>query len=299
MPVSGKRKRFPETVLPFDNFRNILIPMFESGKTTPIIKKAYEISYALCRIAAKIPEKSLADALARQGIGILGSVSGKEYEKMEQVIAATEYFVKLGMGLGFVNFSNSEVLFDEITLLKEMLIKQTNNSVAESADLSGIFTNHKETIDDGVIEGVYSSERVITSVNLNDRDFPETQKIGISDSCNSCPFSRPTISDVAISGNSEISGNESVKSVVMETALASQEDESNNGIVTLIKSGDRQMIILEKIREAGDCRIKDLEDLFHDCSERTIRNDLQSLAEQNLIEKVGTGGPGVFYRSKI
>jgi hypothetical protein len=60
----------------------------------------------------------------------------------------------------------------------------------------------------------------------------------------------------------------------------------------------RQSAILDKIRQSGNCRLKDIQELLPDTSERTLRYDLQFLAEQNLVEKVGIGGPSVFYRAK-
>jgi hypothetical protein len=63
-----------------------------------------------------------------------------------------------------------------------------------------------------------------------------------------------------------------------------------------IKAEIRQSAILEKIRQSGNCRIKDLQDILPASSERTIRYDLQSLLERNLIERIGNGGPSVSYR---
>ena len=59
----------------------------------------------------------------------------------------------------------------------------------------------------------------------------------------------------------------------------------------------RQSSILERIRQSGNCRMKDIQDILPDTSERTIRYDLQTLLEQNLIERVGIAGPSVFYRA--
>jgi hypothetical protein len=64
----------------------------------------------------------------------------------------------------------------------------------------------------------------------------------------------------------------------------------------VISSGMRQSAILQRIRQSGNCRLKEIQELFPEISERTLRYDLQSLAEQNLIERVGNGGPAVFYR---
>lgn len=61
---------------------------------------------------------------------------------------------------------------------------------------------------------------------------------------------------------------------------------------------DRQAAILEKIRQIGSCRMKDIQEYFPGTSERTIRYDLGKLVEQGLLERLGTGGPATFYRVK-
>ncbi len=64
----------------------------------------------------------------------------------------------------------------------------------------------------------------------------------------------------------------------------------------LDKSGNRQVVILDKIRQSGNCRFREIQDILPDCSERTIRYDLEELLERNLVERVGTGGPAISYR---
>ncbi len=64
-------------------------------------------------------------------------------------------------------------------------------------------------------------------------------------------------------------------------------------------SADRQSAILALINKSGICRMKDLLDKFSSTSERTLRYDLQSLVERGVIERVGEGGPGTFYKPKI
>jgi hypothetical protein len=61
---------------------------------------------------------------------------------------------------------------------------------------------------------------------------------------------------------------------------------------------NRQTVIVEKIKDMGNCRLKDLMEFMPDVSERTIRYDLQKLAEMGVIERVGGGGPFSFYRIK-
>jgi hypothetical protein len=67
---------------------------------------------------------------------------------------------------------------------------------------------------------------------------------------------------------------------------------------------NRQSAILDFIRELPNgCRMRDLTARFSDVSERTLRNDLQSLVQEGLIERVGSQGPfssfGVVTRNEI
>lgn len=82
-----------------------------------------------------------------------------------------------------------------------------------------------------------------------------------------------------------------------ETVISDENDDdvASGGV----KAAMRQSAILEKIRQIGNCRMRDLEEMFSDVSERTLRYDLQELIGQGLIERVGTGGPGVFYRMRV
>lgn len=75
-----------------------------------------------------------------------------------------------------------------------------------------------------------------------------------------------------------------------------QSSNSGNSEDNGVGPGIRQSAILDKIRQSGNCRLKDIQEMLLDCSERTIRYDLQTLAERGLIERIGVGGPSVFYR---
>jgi hypothetical protein len=61
----------------------------------------------------------------------------------------------------------------------------------------------------------------------------------------------------------------------------------------------RQKTIADFVEKSGNCRMKDLLEQFADVSERTLRNDLQNLAARGLIERMGEGGPGTYYRYKV
>ncbi len=58
----------------------------------------------------------------------------------------------------------------------------------------------------------------------------------------------------------------------------------------------RQETIFNIIRQSGNCRLRDLTAALPDYSERTLRYDLETLSLQGLVERIGNGGPAVFYR---
>lgn len=94
----------------------------------------------------------------------------------------------------------------------------------------------------------------------------------------------------------EIFSKKEEEAVMVKGQIFESEIVNAPGVSNVIKSGMRQSAILDRIRQSGNCRIRDLQEILPDSSERTIRYDLQSLIEQGLIERVGTGGPAVFYR---
>lgn len=65
-----------------------------------------------------------------------------------------------------------------------------------------------------------------------------------------------------------------------------------------VQSVMRQSAILSLVKfgKDGICRMKDLIAEFPDVSERTLRYDLKKLCDQGVLEKVGSSGPGSYYR---
>lgn len=58
----------------------------------------------------------------------------------------------------------------------------------------------------------------------------------------------------------------------------------------------RQEVIVDLIRQSGNCRMKEIEEALPDSSERTLRYDIQDLVSRGLVERVGAGGPSIYYR---
>lgn len=65
----------------------------------------------------------------------------------------------------------------------------------------------------------------------------------------------------------------------------------------VFKRKNRHSAILDFIRQLPNgCRMRELVQQFPQVSERTLRNDLQSLVSQSLVERVGIQGPNSYFR---
>lgn len=97
---------------------------------------------------------------------------------------------------------------------------------------------------------------------------------------------------------------------ISTSSVATGEISEGGDLVNLEESGNaakqlpayvseqRHSLIVDKVRDLGYCRLKDLQDLLPGVSERTVRYDLQKLLSEGLIERIGNGGPSTFYRLK-
>jgi len=64
------------------------------------------------------------------------------------------------------------------------------------------------------------------------------------------------------------------------------------------ESGVRKEAILSKIRQAGSCRLRDIQEALPDISDRTLRYDVQELMVSGEVERIGGGGPATYYRAR-
>jgi len=198
--------------------------MKENGKERFIVTKAYEIAYALFRLAGQMQEKDFAEPLRASGTALLAAAAVEDHAAAERSLRVMECLVKFGGDVGLIGTQNVDVMTREIYAL--------DAAIAERK----------------------------TAVKTDEVNVAEI-------------FSKP------------------------EIAARSEEPERATEPAREPEPAIRQSAILERIRQSGNCRLKDIQEVLPDTSERTIRYDLQTLLEQNLIERIGNAGPSVFYRA--
>ncbi|MGC9968193.1 MAG: DeoR family transcriptional regulator [Minisyncoccia bacterium] len=215
--------------------------MKESGKMQFVLKKAYEISYAVFRIGSRTASSPLKEHLERQALSLLDAATVENYAWVSTVSRAIEYLVRFGGDVGLIHEANKEIIISQLASMNAAIAGPEKAVNTEEVFLDDIFSGHGEL-------------------------FPANH---------TAKRQRQPAKEI-------------------ETTAEVDSNEGNGGE----RATARQAAILEKIRQSGNCRIKDIQELFPDCSERTIRYDLQALLEQSLVERIGGGGPSVFYRVK-
>ncbi len=156
---------------------------------------------------------------------------------------------------------------------------------------------------DANLVGVRNADLVLREIYALDaaiaerRTAPVKDEVDVAEIFSGHEAAAPHDAEPSASGNPEMIYPATEKSGNPAIAGFSAEQTIGRSSAEQIEPSVRQSAILKRIRQSGNCRMKDILDLLPDTSERTIRYDLQTLLEQNLIERVGTAGPSVFYRT--
>ena len=194
------------------------------------VKKAYEISYALFRVAGILKNQGLARQLEDQALKILSTATLKDYVECRLVLNSTEYLLRLGADVNLINPANSHLIIDEIGNFNSAIAEFENSAKLPDLNLESIF-----------------SKKPIPNYSPRVDNLPKTGE---------------TVIRSRFAGSSEA----------------------------------RHSAILERIRQFGNCRLRDIQEFLPDVSDRTLRYDLQTLTEQGLIEKAGTAGLSSHYQ---
>jgi hypothetical protein len=219
--------------------------MKETGKERFILTKAYEVAYALFRLAAQMREMDFAESLRASGTAMLSAAAAEDYAAAARSLRVAECLVKFGGDVGLIGTPNVDVLTREIFALDAAIAERKTVAKTDEVNVAEIFS--KPEAAEHLPDVARVEEPAMEPAPMRMEEFRPQ------------PQSQPR-------------------------------QPSNDSAI-------RQSVILARIRQSGNCRLKDIQDVLPNISERTIRYDLQTLVEQNLVERIGNAGPLVFYRA--
>src|SRR3989344_70997 len=226
-------------------------------------KKAFELGYALFRVAAIAKSRSFAETLETKATALLDSVVSQDYETARATIKHIEYFIRFGTDAGLLHLHNAEIIIKEGSILYAAIAGLPEPAILQELNFDKFFSKS-----------------------------PLQDKTSVSATISAKPVkvpAKPELQDERIAG------------VVRQAHHEAELQETDDG--NPAKSAIRQSAILDRLRQTENladdkagCRFAELQELLPEVSERTLRYDLQSLADRGFIEKVG--GKHGFYRSK-
>lgn len=243
--------------------------------------KAQEIAYALMRVAVYIRRRDFRARIEDMALRLLGDISEDDFEVAIKTIDAAVEFIRLGVSIYEIEVINARTLIEELSGLNSA-IKQAYGF--EALPEPGSFFSDSLNAAMRHISNRQSLNNTANS-SMVESGFDNAAITGSKTSA---------INEAVVTSEEESSGLSSVSSTKID---------AQNGMVS-IGATIRQTAILNKIRSMtiknpdgtmAGCRMRDLITAFPNVSERTLRNDLQRLAGQDIVQRIGNGGPASYY----
>lgn len=239
-----------------------------------LIQKAYEVSYALFRVAygAKGTHPSFANRIEEYALDLLDAAIKGKFQCSQETLSSIVYTLKIGSDVGVISSGYGDVIAAESEKLNAAIEYAAKNAATENnpAKLFSKWENNPAT----------------------ESYLPEYEK-------------QDTFNNTATNKN-VANASKPIDSSEEEKKIGIAKDTTNTGVEKdftqnnqndqIDSARDRKYMILERIRQNGNCRVREIQEVLPEVSERTIRYDLQKLLEDGEIERVGVGGPAIYYK---
>ena len=114
--------------------------MKETGKERFILTKAYEVAYALFRLAAQMREIDFAESLRASGTALLSAAAAEDYAAAARSLRVVECLVKFGGDVGMIGTPNVDVLTREIFALDAAIAERKTAAKTDEVNVAEIFS---------------------------------------------------------------------------------------------------------------------------------------------------------------
>lgn len=257
-------------------------------------KKAYEIAYALFRIAEIVKNKSIAEYLEGGALRHLRAVILLDSSVLAEVGRELEFYLRIGQDLNFIHPENAQAIIAELRGLSAHIAEISGKAKMPEVLRLGFTGKDVNPIRGG--ETLQDIKVSLDNINKQIEILSESEQATDVDLIESVDSGE----DVKKANFGKVGLKiEKQTPVIIPIEASSGEDSKLN----IFNGETRQMAIYELIRQFGKefgngCRMRDLQESFSGVSERTIRYDLEKLMEMGLIERAGQSGPGTYYKVK-
>jgi hypothetical protein len=223
----------------------------------PGVKGAYTLAYAAFRLAANLDNLAFRQSFEKRGLELLSAALEGDAARQEKLVQDMEYLVGFGRDVGSIHPQTAELMLSEISKYNPAIIAGAEKPAMRTAD-------------------------PIPAKDLFPNISAQSQQPSPV-----APKMQPAPAEMAFERTAAAPFHFSAR-------LPDTPSQSFNA---------RKERIVERIRQSGNlnssaigCRLRDIQEVLPDLSERTLRYDLQRLVAEGIIERIGNGGPATFYR---
>jgi DNA-binding transcriptional ArsR family regulator len=259
-------------------------------------KKAYEIAYALFRIAEIVKNRNIAEYLEGGAMRHLKSVILMDFNSAVESSRELEFYLRIGQDLNFIHPENAQAVIAELRGLNEHLAELQGRTKLPNVLRLG-FSGKEPVPPVKGRETLQDIKLSLDSINKQIEILSENDQLAEDDEVMVETAQKPA-------SEAEVPEKKfGLKIERQSSVVGAEEIPAEDYKLNIFNGETRQMAIYEAIRQFGKesgngCRMRDLQESFSGVSERTIRYDLEKLMEMGLIERAGQSGPGTYYRVK-
>ncbi len=117
------------------------MPRTEDVFSQFVSKKAYELCYALFRVASQVKHPSFADRLEERGLDLLESALNENCETAGLASRTIEYLLRMGVDVNILNSNNVQVIINELRQFNSAIAELKNSAkVAATVNLDDVFS---------------------------------------------------------------------------------------------------------------------------------------------------------------
>ncbi len=256
-----------------------------------LYKKTYEFSYAVLMVASSAKNKDIGALLESKSISLLDSVLTADYAKTKDIINSIISLARIMVDGGLLHPMNREVLIKEsgnIYSAIEAISVLPKKEIPLELNLNKAFS--KSSLPTSPVRSNPTKRSADAQTYLTSNGV----KRQIADNLVKQPVQSEIIKD-----ESEIANNDSAKLITEK--IADEIADRNYNEAGFFKSEMRQSAIINKLQQIGNlpgqpagCRLNELQELFPNVSERTLRYDIESSISKGLVERIGSRRNSVY-----
>jgi hypothetical protein len=245
--------------------------MHEHAAIQHFEERTYQIASAICRFGNALPIKAWGEAFQTQALQLLNGVLSKEYGAAEKALGNIHYLARLGLEADMIRQADATLLMEVSAAHRASLPQELPSRLVPRFELP------KE---------LASPRPEKASGNISSGNDLKGDAAIVHPAISNAVIDHQAINHSAISN----------KIIRQPVTLPHQLPNGLNGKQEAEKQEKRRILIMGKIRRSGNVRLKDIQGLLPDTSERMLRYVLQDLIKEGRVERVGNGGTGSYYK---